>query len=72
MAIYTKHGEKLLNPSLRVDQHCIHNGAIVKVWGIVEGERTEKQYWFSDLHAGKKHELSDVLQANLKKLTPSK
>jgi hypothetical protein len=66
MAIYTKLGEKLLNGSLRVDKDCIYDGEIVKVWGTVEGETTERHYWYSDLRGDKRHEVRDVVNANLK------
>lgn len=67
MAIFTKHGDKLLNASLRVDQECIYDEEIVKVWGMVDGETVEKQYWISDLRGDKKREVRDVIESNLKK-----
>jgi len=67
MAIYTKHGEKVINESLRVDQDCLFNDEIVKVWATVEGETAEKQYWFSDLVGDRKTEVRDVINSNLKK-----
>lgn len=68
MAIDTKHGVRLINESLRVDQSCLVDGEIVRVWAIVAGETTERQYWLSDLRGDKKHEVRDVIHANLKKL----
>lgn len=67
MAIFTKHGEKLINESLRVDGNCIFNEEIVKVWAVIEGQATEKQYWFSDLVGDTKKEVRDVINANIKK-----
>ena len=67
MAIYTKHGEKIINESLRIDSDCMFDDEIVKIWAIVEGETGEKQYWFSDLHGDRKREVQDVLDSNLKK-----
>lgn len=67
MAIFTKHGEKLINESLRVDGDCIFNEEIVKVWAVIEGQATEKQYWVSDLVGDRKKEVRDVINANIKK-----
>ena len=58
MAIHTKLGEKLINRSLRVDQHYLFfDGQIVKV----EGHPTEKQYWMGDLTGDQKKEVLDVI-----------
>jgi hypothetical protein len=43
------------------------NDKIVKVWARIEGQTVEKQYWLSDLVGGKKREVRDVIDANLKK-----
>ena len=67
MAIHTKWGEKLINESLRIDESCMFDGDIVKVWSIVEGETTEKQYWLSDLVPDSKREVRDVIESNKKK-----
>jgi hypothetical protein len=67
MAIYTKHGDKLINESLRVDLDCMFGDKIVKVWGVIEGGTTEKQYWYSDLVGDGKKEVRDVIHANAKK-----
>jgi len=72
MAIYTKHGERMINESLRIDDACMFNDEIVKVWGIVEGESAEKRYWLSDLHGDRKREVRDVIQSNLKKSETTK
>jgi hypothetical protein len=66
MAIHTKFGDKIINDSLRVDNNCIFDSDIVKVWATIEGEAQEKQYWLSDLIADKKREVRDVLAANSK------
>ena len=66
MAIYTKHGERISNESLRVDNDCMFNGQIIKVWAKVVGEPNERQYWFSDLRCDQKGEIQSVLKANSK------
>jgi hypothetical protein len=65
--IRTKYGERVINDSLRVDGDCMFNDKIVKVWARIEGQTAEKQYWLSDLVGGKKREVRDVIDANLKK-----
>lgn len=67
MAIRTKYGERVMNASLRIDAGCMFHDEIVKVWAIVEGETTEKQYWISDLIGDSKKEVRDVINSNLKK-----
>jgi len=66
MAIYTKHGERISNESLRVNDKCMLNGQIIKVWAKVIGETQERQYWFSDLRCDQKGEIQSVLKANSK------
>ena len=67
MAIRTKFGETLMNDSLRVDQDCLFDGDIIKVWAKIEDQNDEKQYWMSDLVGNGKREVRDVINANLKK-----
>lgn len=67
MAIRTKFGENVISESLRVDQDCLFDGNIVKVWATLEGQTTEKQYWISDVIGQDKKEVRDVINANLKK-----
>jgi hypothetical protein len=67
MAIHTKFGDKIISESLRVDNACIFDGDIIKVWATVEGETQQKHYWLSDLVTDKKREIRDVLAANSKK-----
>jgi hypothetical protein len=67
MAIHTKFGDKIIGESLRVDNDCIFDGDIIKVWATIEGEIQERQYWLSDLIADRKREIRDVLAANSKK-----
>ena len=67
MAIYTRYREKLINTSLRIAEGGIDDDDTVKVWGTIEGETTERQYWYSDLRGDNEHEVRDVIQANSKK-----
>jgi hypothetical protein len=67
MAIHTKFGEKVTNESLRVDQDCVFDDEIIKVWAKLEGQTDEKQYWISDLIGDSKKEVRDVINSNLKK-----
>jgi hypothetical protein len=67
MAIHTKHGERVINESLRIDAACLFNDEIVKVWATIEGQTAEKQYWLSDLVGDKRREVKEVIDANLKK-----
>jgi hypothetical protein len=65
VAIYTKHGKKLINESVTVDSGCYARRKAIKIRACVEG-RTDPQYFFiSDLSAdnGKK-EIQDVIDAN--------
>ena len=67
MAIHTKFGDKIINESVHADQDCVFHGEIVKVWAIMDGQTTPKQYWISDLVGDRKKELCDAIHANLKK-----
>jgi len=67
MAIRTKFGEAVITESLRVDQECLFDGGIIKVWAKLEGQNDEKQYWISDLIGDHKKEVRDMINANLKK-----
>lgn len=67
MAIRTKFGETVISESLRVDQDCLFDGAIIKVWAKLEDHNDEKQYWISDLVGDHKKEVREVITANLKK-----
>lgn len=64
MTIRTKFGDNVTSRSLRVDQDCLFNDEIVKVWATIEGQTAEKQYWISDLIVDKKKEVSDLIRAN--------
>ena len=67
MAIHTKFGEKIVSESLGVDQHCLYDGNIVKVWARLEGQTDFRQHWISDLIGDEKNEVRDVIKANQKK-----
>lgn len=67
MAIRTKFGDNVINQSVRVDQDCIFNNEIIKVWATLEGQAIEKQYWISDLIGDQKREIRDVIKSNMKK-----
>jgi len=67
MAIRTKFGDKVVSESLRLDQGCLHDADIVKVWAKLEGQADDRQYWISDLIGDKKNEVRDVVKANLKR-----
>ena len=64
MTIRTKFGDNVISRSLRVEQDCLFNDEIVKVWATIEGQTSEKQYWISDLIGDKKREVRDVIRAN--------
>jgi len=67
IAIRTKFGETVISESLRVDQDCLFDNDIIKVWAKLEGKSHEKQYWISDLVGDRKKEVRDVINANLKR-----
>ncbi len=67
MAIRTKFGETVISESLRVDQDCLFDNDIIKVWAKLEGKNDEKQYWISNLVGDRNKEVRDVINANLKK-----
>lgn len=67
MAIYTKHGSKIINGSIRVDHGCYFDEKLLKVWALVEGANTERQFFISDLKGDNgKTEVDDVIRAVLK------
>lgn len=66
MAIRIKHGEKLSHDSLRVDNDCLFDGEVVKVWAKIQGQEEEKLYWLSDLVGDEEGEVKRVLKANFK------
>jgi hypothetical protein len=67
VAIRTKHGERVIHESVRIDGECMFHDEIVKVWATLEGQTVEKRYWLSDLVGDKKREVRDVIQSNAKK-----
>jgi hypothetical protein len=67
MAIRTKFGETVISESLHLDQDCLFDDDIIKVWAKLEGKNDEKQYWISDLVGDRKKEVRDVINANLKR-----
>lgn len=49
MAINTKHGHRIINGSIRVEASCYFDEKLLKVWALVEGATTERQFFISDL-----------------------
>ena len=67
MAIYTKHDQKIINESIRVEGSCYFDEKLLKVWALVEGATTERQFFISDLKGDNgTAEVNDVIRAVLK------
>ena len=67
MAIYTKHGSKIMNESICIDNDCCMGRTVVKIHAVAEGETSPQYFWVSDLTADHgKQEIQDVIKANRK------
>ena len=67
MAIYTKHGKRLITESITVDSDCYVGRKAIKIRALVEGQTTRQSYYISDLLADNgKQEIQDAINANTK------
>ena len=67
MAIYTKHDQRIMNESIRVEASCYFDEKLLRVWALVEGATTERQSFISDLKGDNGDtEVTDVIRAALK------
>jgi hypothetical protein len=68
VAIYTKHGKKLINDSIRIDGDCYVGDNLINIRALVEGEDVPRLFYRTDLRADDdKREIDDVINAMLKK-----
>lgn len=68
MALYTKHGKRIINPSITIDGDCYYGDKVIKVRALVEGKTTPQLFYITDLVADDgKQEINDVIRATLKK-----
>jgi hypothetical protein len=68
MAIYTKHGKKIINDSIHIDGECYFADKVIKMRALVEGETAPRLIYVTDLLADHgKAEINDVIAANSKK-----
>ena len=67
MAIYTKHDQRMISESIRIDASCYFDEKLLKVWALVERATTERQFFISDLKSDNgKTEVDDLIRAALK------
>ena len=65
VAIYTKHGKKLIKESITVDNDCYVGRKIIKIRALVEGRTAPQSFYVSDLLADNgRQEIQDVIDAN--------
>jgi hypothetical protein len=68
LAIYTKHGKKIVNESITVDRGCYFGRKIIKIGALVEGEAARRSLYISDLVADNgKREIWDAININAKR-----
>ena len=67
MAIYTKHGKRLIQESITLDSDCYVGRKAIKIRALVEGQTTLQSFYISDLLADNgKQEIQDAIDANTK------
>jgi hypothetical protein len=65
VAIYTKHGKRLIKESITVDNDCYVGRKVIKIRALVEGRTGPQSLYVSDLLADNgKREIQDVISAN--------
>jgi hypothetical protein len=65
VAIYTKHGKRLIKESITVDSDCYVGRKIIKIRALVEGRKERQFLYLSDLLADNgNQEIQDVINAN--------
>jgi hypothetical protein len=67
VAIYTKHGKRLIKESITVDSDCYVGRKAIKIRALVEGQTSRQSLYISDLLADNgKQEIQDAINANTK------
>lgn len=67
MSIYTKHGKRLLNDTIRIDGECYAGNKLIQVRALVEGASVPQLFYLSDLVADEgRKEIDQVIKANRK------
>ena len=51
MAIYTKHGQRIIHESARIDSSCYFADTVIKVRAVPENRKKQQVYWVKDLLA---------------------
>ena len=68
VAIYTKHGKRLIEESITVDNDCYVGRKVIKIRALVKGHTAPQSFYISDLLADNgKQEIKDVINANIKR-----
>jgi hypothetical protein len=68
VAIYTKHGKRVLADTIRIDGECYVADKVIKIRAVVEGEIVPRLFYVTDLLADDGHrEIHDVIKTVLKK-----
>ena len=65
VAIYSKHGKRLIKESITVDNDCYVGRKVIKIRALVEGRNERQSLYISDLIADNgRQEIQDVIDAN--------
>jgi hypothetical protein len=68
VAIYTKHGKKIIKESITVDSDCYVGRKVIKIRALVEGRNERQSLYLSDLLADNgNQEIQNVINANHKR-----
>jgi hypothetical protein len=67
MAIYNRHGKRILSDTVQIDSDCYVHEQIVKLRALVEGANVPGLFYVSDLRADRgRTEIDDIIRAALK------
>jgi hypothetical protein len=67
VAIYTKHGKRIVKESITLDSDCYVGRKVIKIRALVDGREEKQSFYLSDLIADNgKQEIQDVISANNK------
>jgi hypothetical protein len=68
VAIYTKHGKRLITESITVDGDCYVGRKAIKIRALVEGQTIRQSFYISDLLADNgKQEIQDAINETTKR-----
>ena len=68
VAIYTKHGKRLIKESITIDSDCYVGRKAIKIRALVEGQTTRQSFYISDLLADTgKQEIQDAINETTKR-----